>query len=842
MSQLLQDVRYGVRGLARTWGFTAVAVAMLALGIGATTTVFSIANVLLFRPLNGGAGTDSELVRLYSRNRAEGGYWRRFSYPNFQDLRARRDLFEHLAAETTEAVGVGEGEATRRVYAAFVSADYFPMLGVPMARGRAFTPADDEPGAPPVVVLSHGFWTSAGSDPELVGKTLNVNGRACTVVGITTENFTGARVLLAPPLWLPMSQLDGLPFLSSNGTSRRAALFDRGNHQLDVLGRLAPGVSLASAAAALQALSASMERTYPAENRNQSLVIRPHSRTSNDKNPGRADPFSTSVFFALAMTVALLLVASLNLANMLLARGGLRGQELAVRLALGAGRARVVRLLLVEAALISLAGGFAGVWIAFGASQLVASTLRSALPMFGVVFDATPDGRVLAATLGFCVAATLVFGLGPALAASRADVVASLKQRTGSGSGAGGRGGLMMRRALVVAQIALSLTLLTAGGLFLFGAVRASSANPGFTLGGGLVAKLDATLAGYDEPRTRAAVVRVIERLRATPGVLSASLAHTTPYGERNFDRDVQPAGAAPGSKALNAQYRVIGADYFRTLGVAILRGREFTRAEEFSPAPTHPVIVDTEFARKMWPGQDPIGRQVQWAEPAVGAPASVAYEVVGLVSSLRVKLFDRSPRAHIYVPAGDNFQPALFAHVRIGSSDPGAEAGMLRAVGAAIRAVDPKLPVVGLQTLTEVRDAGYEVRFVRLAARVFAVLGLIALVVAAVGLYAVRAFLVSRRTREFGIRFAIGATAGDVLRLVMSEGAGLIAVGLSVGLLLSAGVSRILSGWVYGVRAFEPGIFVATALLLTAAMSLACYVPARRAIKVPPAVSLRNE
>ena len=610
MSQLLQDVRYGVRSLTRAWGFTAVAVTMLALGIGATTTVFSAANALLFRPLNGGASPDSELVRLYGRNRAEGGYWRRFSYPNFQDVRARRDLFERLAAETLEAVGVGQGDATRRVYAAFVSADYFPMLGVPMARGRAFTPADDEPGAPPVVVLSHGFWTSAGSDPELVGKMLTVNGRACTVVGITPENFTGTRVLLAPPLWLPMSQLDGLPFLSSNGTSRRAALFDRDNHQLDVLGRLAPGVSLSSAAARLDALSAIMERAHPAENRNQALVIRPHSRTSTDKNPGRSDPFTTSVFFALAMTVALLLVASLNLANMLLARGGLRGQELAVRLALGAGRARVVRLLLVEASLLSLAGGFAGVWLAFGASQFVASMVRSALPMFGVVFDATPDARVLAGTLGFCAAATAVFGLGPALSASRADVVASLKERVGSGSSRGGRGGRMMRHGLVVAQIALSLTLLTAGGLFFFGALRASSANPGFSLEGGLVAKLDATLAGYNEAQARGTIARVVERLRSTPGVLSASLAHTTPYGERNFDRDVQPAGAARGTRAVNAQYRVIGADYFRTLGVAILRGREFTRAEESSPAPARPVIVDTEFARRMWPDQDPVGRQ----------------------------------------------------------------------------------------------------------------------------------------------------------------------------------------------------------------------------------------
>lgn len=482
MRMLVQDFRDSARSLLKSWGFTAVAVGMLALGIGATTTVFSVANVLLFRPLNGGVSPDDDLIRLYSRKKVENrSYWRRFSYPNFIDLRARREIFQDLAAETIEAVGVGEGERTQRVVARFVTSDYLRVLNVSMARGRGFTAADDEPGAPPVVVVSHGFWASTGSDPNLVGKTLTVNGRPCTVVGIAPPGLTGATVVISPPLWLPMSQLEGFSFLSSNGSRRAAALRDRGNHQLDVVGRLAPGVSLDSAADRLKALSAAMEQAYPAENQGQTLVIGRNSRTgSTNAGPATgADAFSTTVFFALAMAVALLLVASLNLANMLLARGGTRQREIAIRLAMGARRSRVVRLLLVEAALLAVAGGLGGVWIAFGASRLIASMVGSLVPMAGIVFDTVPDARVLAATLAFCVFGTAVFGLGPAITLSRADVVGSLKERAGGG---GGGGRQVMRHALVVAQVALSLTLLTAGGLFFYGALRAASANPGFSL------------------------------------------------------------------------------------------------------------------------------------------------------------------------------------------------------------------------------------------------------------------------------------------------------------------------------------------------------------------------
>ena len=843
MRTLLQDVRYSARNLLRSWGFSTVAVMMLALGIGATTAAFSLVNALLLRPLNDGSSDETDLVRVYSRNRVQQGY-RGFSYPNYEDIRVDRGLFAELAADTLEKVGVGEdaGRATVPMFAAFVTSNYFSMLRVPIVHGRGFTPADEQPGAEPAVVVSHALWVSRGADPNMVGRTFIVGGRTCTVVGVAPEAFTGTTVVVAPALWLPMSQLDGLSFLASDGTRRRAALPDRSNHQLGLVGRLAPGVTLASAAPRLAALSRALEDAHPAENRDQTLELRANPRTRLDKAPASGtDPFEVTVFFLLALAMVLLLIAALNLANMLLARGSARQREIAIRLAIGAGRGSIIRLVLIEASMLSLAGGTVGMWVAAGASEFVASAVRSLFPSIGIVFNPMPDGRVMAATLACSAVATAMFGLGPAISLSRADVTSGLRQH-GAASGARGRHSARVRHGLAVLQIALSLALLTAGGLFCFGALRAATADPGFRLEGGLIATVDSSLAGFDEARGRDSLNRVLEKVRSLPGIVSASVAHTAPYGERNFDRDVQLAGSGPDSPTVNAQYRVVGADYFRTLGVPLLRGREFTQAEEASPSVGRPVIVDTELARRMWPGQDAIGQRLQWAEQAAGATPPLPYEIVGVVPSLKVKLFDAAPRAHVYVPAGDNFQPAMMVHVRTKAAGPVGESAACQMVGEAIRAIEPALPLTSVRTLRQHRDAGYEAWYVNLAARIFAVLGLVALLVATVGLYGVRAFLVGQRTREFGIRVAIGASPRDVMRLVLSEGARLTAIGLAVGLVLSAAVLRILSGWVYGVGAFGPAVLVVTSVLLTASMLLACYVPARRALAVAPITALRHD
>jgi predicted permease len=677
----------------------------------------------------------------------------------------------------------------------------------------------------------------AGANPAMVGSTLVVSGRVCTVVGVTPPSFTGTMAVTAPPLWVPLGQKAGGP--SSRPPADRLA--DRRNHTYGVVGRLANGVTLESAAPGLEVVSRAMEQGYPAENRNQSLEIRPAPRIGDSGSPRESDPFAMVMAFVLAMATALLLVAALNLANMLLARGSLRQREIAVRLAVGADRWSIVRQLLAEASLLSLAGGVLGLWVACGASRLVASTLLPLLPMFAIVFDPTPDVRVVAATLAAAVLGTVVFGLGPALKLSRADVVTGLKEQPGVTPARSGVGRAVVRHGLVVAQVALSLTLLTTGGLFFSGAVRASTADPGFSLDRGVLATVDGTLAGYDAPRRRTAYLRVLERLRALNGVAAASLASTIPYGESSNDQRVQSAGARPGDVAVSSIYRVVGADYFRTLGVPLVAGREFTTLEEGAATPVRHVIIDAELARRLWPRESPLGRQIQWAQAEAGGPAPEPREVVGVVGSIKSSLFDLASRPHVYVPFGGSAEGTMTLHVRTAAAA-GGEKAMLASVAAEIRAADSALPVVALKTLRQHRDTGFEVWFVRLAAEVFTVFGVVAVAVAMAGVYGVRAITVGRRRREFGIRMAIGASTGDVMRLVVTEGARLVAVGLCAGLALSVGVSRMLAGWIYGVRTFEPAIFAITSALLVIAMLVACYLPARRATAVPPVIALRDQ
>jgi len=644
----------------------------------------------------------------------------------------------------------------------------------------------------------------------------------------------------APPIWIPLGQTGG----ELTGRPPAERLRDRNAHGYGVVARLAGGLTPASAAPGLEVVSRALEQAYPAENRNQVIEARPVPRIGDSGSPRDTDPFALVMAFVLVMAAAVLLVVALNLASIQLARGGLRQRDIAVRLAVGAGRWPIVRQMLVESSMLSVAGGLLGLLVACGASRILASTLLSVLPMFAIVFDPAPDVYVLLATFGFAALGTVVFGLGPALRLSRADLVTVLKQQGEAPAARPGTGRALIRHGLVVLQMALSLTLLTAGGLFLFGAMRASSADPGFSLDHGSVATVSGALAGYDDARIRAVLLDVLDRLRAMNGVGSASVASTVPYGESSEDQRVQPAGAAPRDRAVSAVYRKIGADYFRTLGVPVVRGREFTEAEERASAPVMSVVVDLELAERLWPGEDPIGRQIQWArvsDPG-SAEAPPTCEVVGVVGSIRSGLFDLAPRPHVYVPCGGRRHAEMTLHVRARAEGGEGEAGMLEAIGAAIRAADPGLPVVGLKTLRQYRDTGFEVWFVRLAAKVFVVFGVVALVVAMVGVFGVRAVMVGRRTREFAVRMAVGASAGDIVRLVLFEGGRLIVAGLGLGLLLSAAVSRLLAGWTYGVRAFEPAVFLATAALLVAAMLVACYLPARRATAIQPVTALRDQ
>ncbi|MHC1769027.1 MAG: ABC transporter permease [Verrucomicrobiia bacterium] len=604
----MNDLHFASRMLTKSPGFTVVAVLTLALGIGANATVFSLVNTFLLRPVAG--KRQGELVQCYSRDKVRPDTYRAFSYPNYVDIRERSQVFSNLLAYELTDVGVAEGDLARRVLAVLVSANYFETFGVTMAHGRAFRPEEEQPGSGiPVVILSHGFWTASGADPAIVGKTLRIQARPFTIVGVAPRDFAGIMSVMSPQVWLPLGMRDALRRELSSGEVTR--LGNRNQHCLLVVGQLRPGISQPSAELELRGLAKQLEAGFPGENKDQTIDVHPLPRLTVGPSPeigsaGRAFVVGRVTPMLLVMAGAIVLIACLNLANLLLARGAGRRKEIAIRLALGAKRHQVIRQLLLEALLLSLLGGTLGLWLAFGGTRLITVSWLSALP-FLFVFNTTPDLRVLTVTMGFCLLSALLFGLGPAWRLSRPGIVTDLKEQVSElDSVASSRRLLAVPSLLVIGQLAISLALLTAAGLFIRGAINAARVDPGFALSDGLVVEVDAALAGYDEVRSRQTHRALAERLRGLPGVAEVSLATSVPFGPRDW-REVSRAGAASATDAtaesaatgrtFGADCNVIGADYFRTLGLRLIQGREFSPAEMEPSSTPRTAIVDQELA-----------------------------------------------------------------------------------------------------------------------------------------------------------------------------------------------------------------------------------------------------
>jgi predicted permease len=835
LQSFVQDVRYALRLLRKAKGFTALAVLVLALGIGANTAIFGLVNAFLLRPLK--STDDGVLYGLYSRDPAKPDDWRAFSYPNYRDIRERDETFRSLFAHTLSLVGIREGGLTRRAMAGIVSANYWSALGVRITQGRAFLPAEEEPGSDvPVAIVSHGYWQRGGADPGLLGETVDVNGRALTIVGIAPAGFTGTTALVSPEVWLPLGLYETTAMSEDKEGSGRLA--DRGNHTLIVGGRLKPGITAKAAEARLATLGKGLAEAYPAENRDQALSLHTLARMSVSTKPGDDGFLRAPAIMLLAMAGVVLLIACLNLANMLLARGEARRREIAIRLAVGGGRGRILRQLLTEALVLSFLGGAAGLVIASWATASLLATIAPQVPI-DLVFDSRPDVRVLAATAAFCGISTVFFGLGPSLRLTRRDPLADLKEPAGESRG--GTRALSGRNLLVTAQVALSLVLVTAAGLFVQGARRAAEADPGFRLDGGVVVELDPSLAGQDQARGRETYRALLDRARGLPGVEAASLASLVPFGMITYGRSVAPAGQPiDGEGVASAVYNAVGTDYFRALGLDILRGRDFTAVEEEAETGPRVVIVNEPVARRLWPDQEPLGQTLQIGRSRAGRADT--YEVVGVVPGVRHDMFETAPELQVYVPVGSHYHTNLSLHVRSLEKTREAETALIEALRREVRAVDASLPVVELRTLRSHRDASMALWAVRTGAWLFTAFGLLALLLAVVGVYGVKSYLVARRTREFGIRMALGASPGDVRRLVLGEGARLLGLGLGIGLLLSALVARVLSGMLYEVSAADPATFVLAPLLLGLATLLACELPARRATRVMPMEALRHQ
>jgi predicted permease len=833
MHDLVRDLRHGFRLLRRAPGFSAVAITVLALGIGANTAVFSLVNSLVLQPR---PGRIDSVVGVFNRSRVKADDYRDFSYPQYVDLRERSSVFDGLMAHTFTTVGIREGDRTRSSFASVVSSNYFSTLGVTLLAGRPFTLAEERPGAGvPVAIASYAAWRRTRFDPHFVGSTIRINATDVTVVGITRREFSGTMTIVSPEWWLPIGMYDRM--VNEMFRMRSSGIDDRRNTAFDLAGALKPGVTTAAAEKSLDALALDLGREYPDSDKDRTLVLAGLPRMGVSSQPEH-DSGPTAISVALAvMAILVLIVVCLNLANLLLARGAARRREMAIRLALGSGRARVVRQLLAEGLVLSAIGSAAGLVFAWWTTSALGAWFGGILPL-GIQVVVVPSPRMFAAAIGLALFSTLCFALGPAWTLSRPTVQADLKGEPPEGSRRF-RTGIV----LVVGQIAISLALVSAGGLFARAALEAASAEPGFALAHQLVFAIDPSLAGYPEAQGRAVFARTLDAVRTAPGVESASLASTVPFGNMREGRPVTIPGD---SRRWDPQFDIVSSGYFETLRIPLQRGHAFTPADDRPSTGVPPVVIDAHLAQLMFAGADPIGRVVQMPLRE-GDDRKVDFRVVGVVPTILQDLFDDAGLAsgtsglgHIYAPMGPQYRASLNLHVRVAPT--AADAAMVPAIQRELRRIDPDLPVLTARTMAMHRDASISEWTVRAGAYLFSTFGALALLLAAIGVYGLKAYEVSRRTREIGIRVALGATRRDVVRLVLGEGAKTTLVGVALGLLCAAGTAKLVAGLLYRVSPFDPAIFGLAVAVLGGAAMLACYVPARRATRVEPLTALRVE
>jgi predicted permease len=826
MSDFASDLRYNLRLLRRSPGFTAMAIAVLALGIGANVGIFSIVNTLVLQPR---PGRIDSLVSVYNRDRNAPTEYSGFSYPAYVELRDR-GLFESVLAQGFTPMGVREGDFTRQVFGALVSANYFETLGVSLAAGRPFT-LDEERGRAPtsVAIASYGVWRRHNLDPQFIGSHVKINGADYIVVGVTPKGFGGVMAFVSPQWFVPIAAYDTVTnVLFRAGT---AGIQSRATHAVLPIAALPRGTTRAAADAQLEAFAKHLGEAYPATDRDRAFFVGGLPRMTVSTRPQNDGPIVGLAALLTLMALLVLAIACLNLANLLLARGAARRREIAIRQALGGGRASLVRQLLVEGLLLSIGGAAAGLSAGWWTTIALGRWLDAVMP-FGIDLLASPSPRLVAAAAAFAIVSTLFFALGPAWALSRPQAIDDLKGDRGGARRRGGIGPL-----LVAGQLAVSLALVAAAGLFVRGAINIAGVDGGFPMAHQIVVGMDAGLAGYSEVRTRETYAAVLDRVRNLPGVESASLATSVAFGDFLSDGRVR---TAPTDTGIEAASDVIGARYFETLAVRMRRGREFADAEEQVMPATNaaPAIVNARLAALLFKDADPIGRPITIQSRASEPPRS--YVVVGVAPDLRVELFEDGPKPHVYVPYGARFATQMMLHVRTAPASP--DAAAIATIRKEVQGVDPQLPVLSAKTMAILRDSSLDVWAVHAAASLFGAFGALALLLAAVGVYGLKAYDMSQRTREIGIRMALGATASNVKVMVVRESGRTTIVALAIGVLLAAGVGRLASNYLFNVSPYDPLVLVSAALVLGMATVLAGYVPARRATRIAPLDALRTE
>ena len=811
----IHDVRFALRLLARSPLFTATAALSLAIGIGANATIFSVGSALLLRPMPGLANAD----RLVDIGRSSpGAEFDTVSYPNYADIRDRMTtvsgVFAHLIEPTPMSLG-GSGDA-ERVYGALVSGNYFSILGTLPASGRLLRPEDDRVGAGnPVTVLSYDLWTRRfASDPQIVGRTVSINGYPFTVIGIAPRGFQGTTVIKGD-LWVPLSTLtQAMPdHRDTLFTSRRATWLFMG-------GRLKDGVSVVQATSELDAIGAALQQEHSDTNEQMTFRAAPLSVF-----PGMTKVMAGFIALLMGIVTLLLMIACVNLAGMLLARGASRTREIAVRIAIGAGPGRVARQLLTETAVLFALGGVAGLVL----SRWLTSLLLALLPQLPVPLsvEITTDWRVVLFTAMASLVAAVLCGLAPAMQARKTSLVASLKSDALDGRPAR----LRLRNVFVVGQVTMSIVLVVAAGLFMRALERAASTPTGFDQRNVEVVSFDLALGRLTADTGRQFARELVERTTALPGVASVTLAADLPLdGGRMGFGSVRLPGTAGREQdpAISADWNIVAPGFFRTLGIRLVRGRDF--APQDSRGAPLVAIVNEAFARAAWPGQDPVGREVETDTGDGLYPTTV----IGVAGDARFMSVAQAAEPYIYVPLAQLYQGRIHLVVKTHGRS------VLAEVRSLVRTMNPNLPVTEALPLSDITALGTIPQ--RIAAAIAGTLGVVGLLLAAMGIYGVTSYAVSRRTREIGIRMALGAESGDVLRLLLKQGAILAGAGVALGLVIAAAGSQLVQSLLYGINGLDPITFLIAGLLFVSVALSATYLPARRALAVDPMSALRNE
>jgi putative ABC transport system permease protein len=816
IEELIKDLRYGLRTLRKSPGFTLVAVLSLALGIGANTAIFSLVNAVLLCPLP--IENPERLVSLNYGSEKGGSPGPIFSYLNYRDLRDRNNMLDGLISYRLAPVSLSHDGNNERAWGYLATGNYFEVLGVKPALGRLLTPEDDKAeGAHPVMVISYDCWQKRfAGDPKVVGRSVSVNARSFTIIGVAPPGFQGTEIVCLAEMWFPIMMLGDIVKWGQD-------LWDRGGQSYLVQGRLKDGINMAQAEASLKGVMSQLAHEYPNDNGGNTIMLSPPGFFGSWYR-GPILGFASVLMFAAGFV---LLLACLNLANLLLARALERRKEIAIRLALGAGRMRIVRQLLTESLLLSCAGGTIGLLLAYWLMK-VATAFKPPMDL-PIAMELRMDHRVLIFTVASSMLTGLIFGLLPALKSTRPNLAPTLKDEIPTGNPRRS----FLRSGLLVSQVALSLLLLIGAGLVLRGLLRAETINPGFTPRNAIMMFFDLGLQGYDASRTKNFKQQLLERVRALPGVQYAGLADYIPFDGltrgrnihaegRPLDRGMDPPSALMGSA---------GPGFLQAFGVRLLQGRDFTATDNATKKSV--AVVNESFARRIWMGESAVGKRFSlWH----GGPL---IEVIGVIQDGKYESLNDEGRMFFYTNLEDD-KGGNGLSLSLVVRTPNDPRGMIAAIRREFEQLDSTLPVFNVKTMAE--HMNFPLIPARAAAALLGSFGLLAMIISAIGLFGVMSCSVNQRRHEIGIRLALGAQPCNILGLIAGQCLRLTLIGLVLGLAGALALTRALSPFLYGVSAVDPQTFILISLLLSCVALLSCCLPAKRAMRVDPLIVLRRE